>query len=672
MYEIVFDVLFQLGLTLGAGGATFALIFYVKSMQDGTVDAIERSFLRIVFTVLRIGTIFFVGALLLGVVVSGSEHFFAYRYAWILSTIILLNALLTSYQYVPREIGPVLAGATWYALLLVTLLPTAPLGVLAHVVGYAGLVALFAIVFTYLKHHTRTRAAIDSVEHRKDIKTLDRYATDASVFRIVPAKVFYPRTVAEVSTVIRTCREAREKGESVSVSVRAGGTCMSGGSLTNGWILDMTTYMHGVEIDHVNQTATVEGGAYFRDVEDAAKVFNLMFPAYPSSHRLCGIGGMIGNNASGEKSLRYGATGDNILELEVVLSDGTVERFYPRHADELQSARDQELLLLNKNHGKDMKRAVGDVPKAASGYRIDKIFDSKTKIADLTHLFSGAQGTLGVITKAVIKLVPIPRHTALVMISAPSLDQLPDVIDTVFKHNPECVETFDINTFLRAEAYLKEDADRVLPYIDIHAGLFILAEFSEDTKRDTDARGEACADALISSGYHAMRVVPEADVRSAWQVRRNSFTLMRDHNPKGHAAVPCIEDVIVPRKSLGTFITELDILLKKHAVEYGFHGHIGEGSLRIIPVFDFGKATIHDDICALMDDVFALVKELRGNMSADHSDGIIRTPFLEAFYGEELTNAFRRVKELFDPCTVFNPGKKVGGTREDISRYLDR
>ncbi len=492
---------------------------------------------------------------------------------------------------------------------------------------------------------------------------LETYARDVSNFYVKPQAVYYPKTVADVSALVR---EAKVAG--VSVTARAGGTCMSGGPLNSGWIVDLTRHLNGVTIDPVAQTATVEAGAYFRDIEDAAKEHGLMFGAYPSSHRMCGIGGMLGNNASGEKSLRFGPTSENTLELEVVLADGLVVTLAPKALAAATSPREQALLELHAAHGAHLRHAIGDVKKSASGYRLDALVAGDTY--NEVPLMCGAQGTLGIITKAVLRLVPIPQHTALVVISGQTLEDLPAIVAAVSLHNPESLETFDSNTFARARQFLVAEAAALLPYVDPAAHLFILAQFSEDSETATINQATACLAKLQAAGFKAELVHEPQAVAGAWQVRRNSFTLMRDHNPDGHRAVPCIEDVIVPLDTLGVFIHELIAILTSRKITYGFHGHIGDGSFRVVPVFDFSSPTLHDDIFELMEVTFALIKRLRGNTSADHSDGIIRTPFLEAFYGAELYEVFAAVKEVYDPEQRFNPHKKVGGTRAMVVEQM--
>lgn len=504
-----------------------------------------------------------------------------------------------------------------------------------------------------------------------DAATLDAYSRDVSVFKIVPCAVHYPVNVEDIVALVHDCLEEKKtRNPNISLTVRAGGTCMSGGGINDGWIVDLTRHMKKISVDAKARTATVEMGAFFRDVESAAAEHGLMFAAYPSSHKIAGIGGMVGNNASGEKSLRFGATSDNVLELEVVLGDGTVHTVRPHDVSEMTDTTEAALLNLYTIFGERMKHATGSVKKSASGYRLEKVLEGNTFNA--VPVFVGAQGTLGIVTRAVLKLVPIPEHLELLLISAKSLQDLPDIVHAVLEHNPEGLETFDKHTWEKAKQYMEPYAKRVKSFVAPNANLFILAQFSESTREATEAQAAACLLKLSKLTCHAAHVTNPDDIEAAWQIRRNSFLLMRDYNEEGERAVPCIEDVIVPLPMLGIFIEKLDAILVRHKLSYGFHGHIGDGSLRVIPVFDFTKPGVAGEIIALMEDVFALVKEVDGNISADHSDGIIRTPFLESFYSPELYAVFASIKGIFDPYNIMNPNKKVGGTVEMIERYLDR
>lgn len=666
MVGILTEIIFSLGLTLGVGSSTFALIFFIRALEDGVVDPTERKFLGTVFVVLRIGMALLFLGLLLSLMLPAALPL----PLWLLLGVITVNAVLMDRHIMPMQYGPVLAGGSWYSLFFVSRTPLGELSLLILIPLYVAFLLVFYGVFTYLKKKFTHPKVTPRVEGVTDPAILAKYSTDASCFSLTPGMVYYPKNVADVVLLTEMCAKAQEKDPQASLTVRAGGTCMSGGPLNTGWIIDMTKYMNGIVIDPVNRTATVEMGAYFRDIEDEAAKHGLMFAPYPSSRRICGIGGMIGNNASGEKSLRLGATSDNVQELEVVLADGTVERVLPKPQSELTSPREKALLALAMKHGSALRRATGEVKKAASGYRIEKIVEGDT--FSLIPLFVGAQGTLGIVTKAVLTLTPIPKYTELILISAPSLKDISKSIETIGRFNPEGLETFDWHTFKKAEEHLSDSAKLIAPYINPASHLIILAQFSERTKKATMEQAARCQSALIEAGFSALQVTNPLHVEAAWNIRRNSFLLMRDHNPEGMKAVPCIEDVIVPLPALGTFITSLRTILKKRKIAYGYHGHIGDGSLRIIPVFDFRNPNVHDEIIGLMNDVFALVKKHKGNMSADHSDGIIRSPFLKEFYGDELYATFGEVKYLFDPKNIMNPNKKIGVTLEYLKSAIGK
>lgn len=504
-------------------------------------------------------------------------------------------------------------------------------------------------------------------EETEDV--LDTHSKDASVFSVCPRGVFYPRTTDDIVTLVNTVAKQKPYDASLCLSVRAGGTCMTGGSLCDGYVLNLTRHMNAIHIDAGSKTATVEMGAYFRDIESSAREHGLMFAPYPSSRSLCGIGGMIGNNASGEKSIRYGATSENVLELEVVLADGSVIRVAPKDISAVTDPREIELLDLHRTYGGVLKAAVGNVAKASSGYRLDKVV--RKDIFSAVPLFVGAQGTLGIVTKAVLQLVPIPEHISLLVVSAGSMRDIPSAIKIITEHNPEGLETFDRNTWKRAKLHLSDSTTKAERYLVNDAHLYLLAQFSESTQKQTDEQMESCLAALTERGYSVQKVTDVLDQEALWDVRRNAFLLMRDYNEVGQKAVPCIEDVIVPLEELGTFIESLREILKKHAVEYGYHGHIGDGSLRVIPVFDFTSPQLSENITALMEETFALVKKLKGNISADHSDGIIRTPFLREFYGDDLYRVFEEIKHLYDPLGIMNPQKKTKGNLTHLNVCLD-
>lgn len=557
----------------------------------------------------------------------------------------------------------------------------------------------------------------DDSNQSTENKTILEHSRDVSIFQIMPEMVFFPKNIVDIQKVLEIVQKeiSENPDQKISISVRAGGTCMSGGSLCPNIIINMTRYMKDVVVDPIQRIAFVDMGAMLKDIASEAEKHDLLFGAYPSSRDICGIGGVIGNNASGEKSVRLGATLDNVVGLEVLLADGTIIRTgalentgEPLKGLLAVTGFKKEISNLYEKLGGDLFDAVGDVHKSASGYRLERIYnagntqyqtlkdsgfetatitqdqldtlrernekDEAGKGIDLTPLFVGAQGTLGIVTKAMVALKPIPKHTRLLVVSVDSFGELPFILETIMKFNPEGVETFDINTFNKAKNFLKEETEICQQFFDENTTLVVLAQFSEDNQEETDSLAKKAQKQIETHPVKVSYIITPKVQDSIWKIRRSSFVAVRDYNLPGKHAVPCIEDIIVPIKNFDKLIPGLQQLISKYNIEYGFHGHIGDGSLRIVPVFDFAQPgdTTANTIIDFTREAIALVKSLKGNMSADHSDGIIRTPFLREFYGEKVFEAFVKIKLLFDANGILNRGKKIGGTEDMIRKYIVR
>ena len=489
---------------------------------------------------------------------------------------------------------------------------------------------------------------------------------NSSIFKLTPKVIFTPKNIQGIQEAVRLATK-----EGRVISVQAGATCMAGGSLNNDIMLDLKPYVNAIKVFPYSKSAIVEMGAYYRDLESAVLPHNLMFAPYTSSKQTCGVGGMIGNNASGEKSIRYGATIDNVQAVSVVLHDGEVYEFEEISEEACLELSKQTTTLgyiyktiryLYETYGAEYLAQVGDVKKSSSGYRLERVYNTATKTWNLSKLFVGSQGTLGIITSARLKLVPTPLYTRTIIVPIDDLATLPVILRTIMKYNPEGVETFDVNTWFYGKQFLPEDTLRVSDYFAHGEKLVVFVEFSESTQEATDTMAQDCVQDLAHISPRITYTVDPALIQSMWAIRRSSFSILRDatYDDPHKKAVPCMEDVIVPVSRFDVFIPKLIDILTKNNVEFGFHGHIGDGALRIIPIIDFTDPVVAivkiEKICK---ETFALIKELRGNMSADHGDGIIRTPFLRDFYGGDLfEHVILAIKKLFDPNEIFNSGKK--------------
>lgn len=502
------------------------------------------------------------------------------------------------------------------------------------------------------------------------------HSTDSSIFQVMPDGVIFPKTIGEIKDIVKGASQS-----GIVLSVRAGGTCMSGGSLSTGLIINMTKHLHAIHVQPYTKSATVEMGAFYRDLEIETKKHNLLFAPYTSSKDICGVGGMIGNNASGEKSVRHGAVIDNVYSVDVILHDGELYTFEEVTDAEFKKIAEQKNVLgsiyrkvgeLYAQEADSYNKAVGKVHKAASGYRLEKIYDAEKKNWNLGKLFVGSQATLGIVTAARLKLIDVPVFTRVVLIPVDDLSSLPSILTLIMQHNPEGVETFDVHTFTHAKKFLPEDCTRIAQYFNKGEKLLVIAQFSEATQTATDETAHTVVQALKATHAHikAEYVSDLATVTSAWNIRRSSFRVLRDavFNTETKKAVPCIEDIIVPVERYDVFIPKLIGILDSLGIEFGFHGHIGDGALRVIPIIDFAdKQAAVDLIVKLCRQVFTLIKELEGNTSADHGDGIIRTPFLQDFYGSQLyMHVIVRLKDIFDPKRIFNSDKKIGITVDDL------
>ncbi len=503
------------------------------------------------------------------------------------------------------------------------------------------------------------------LEYTTDNNAKDTYSRDASIFTVQPEGVVYPKSSMDIMQLVRRLNAGKLQ---TSLTVRAAGTCMSGGPLNEGIIVDTTKYLTGVSsVDTKHRTITVESGAFFRDIESEAVKHGLMFPPYTSSKNMCSIGGMMGNNASGELSVRYGATIDWVESIDVVLRDGNLYTFKELSEGEwlakqaLQGLEGEVYRKVADIYARFMPvlpASIQKLPKNAAGYQIHKIYNPRTNTYNLARLFIAAQGTLGIITAATLCLTPIPKYRRLVVTSLPDVEKIGTILQAIHELHPESVETFDIHTYELAKKYYPEDAERIA-YVSQGAPLTFFIQLSEETDEATYQSQKKCVDILRSFGLQPS--VPEGrDVQeSFFVIRRASFKMLMEEGGPASRVAPCIEDTIIPIESYGVFLQKLTAILQDYPHQYTYAGHIGDGSIRLVPLVDFSAPNAATSLFELSERVYELTLSLGGSVSVDHNDGLIRTYYLEKQYGSEGVALFKELKTLFDPQNLFNPGKKV-------------
>lgn len=505
-------------------------------------------------------------------------------------------------------------------------------------------------------------------------------STDASIFKVVPAAVAIPEDIEDLKTLVRNVTAVASDGANVSLSPRGAGTCMSGGSLTESIMVDMKPYFSWVgEVNTREKSVWVGAGTYHRDVEAAVSKQGLLFAPYTSSKDLCVIGGMVGNNASGEKSIRYGATVDNVMAVTMIAADGNEYEFGSIGAevfaekikqDDLEGHIYRELDKMIESNWDLLQKTRPKVRKNAAGYQLWRVVNQNQDDFNVAKLICGAQGTLGIVTSVKLRLVEKFNHRRMLIIPINDLSQLALAVQTVLAHHPEGLETYDNHTYALAETYLPDEAKSAVISKGQH--LVLMAQFVEHTKDQTDHYADVCKKALERKKFKVHTVRSDTEAEAHWRIRRASFKMLMEHPHKGMRAVPFIEDTIVSTDHYGEFLASLEAILADYDMVYTYAGHIGDGSIRLIPLVDLEAADAADKVFELARRTYDLTFAFGGSMSVDHNDGLIRTPFLPRMFGEDVMELFADVKFLFDPLNIFNPGKKVGITEGYAKAHMIR
>lgn len=522
-------------------------------------------------------------------------------------------------------------------------------------------------------------------------KELATYSNDASIFEIKPKLIVYPKDPDDIKNLVKWVSANKDSNKELSLTARSGGTDMTGGALNDSVIVDFTSHLNRVgEVG--DDYAVVEPGVFYRDFEKETLKKNLLLPSYPASREICTVGGMVANNSGGEKSLRYGKTENYVQELSVVLSDGEEYILKPLTSEELEQKKLQDNFeggiyrqmydLLESNYD-IIKAAKPNVSKNSAGYALWDIYrsDQYTGLTmfDLTKLFVSSQGTLGLITKIKFRLIKPKKYSGLMIVFLKDLKFLGELVNVVNKNEPESFESYDDHTFKLAikifpDLLKKIGIGAIFKFIPDAWAIFtggipkmvMLVEFTADEEGELLDKVTKCQKEVCDKFKLKTRITKDnADAQKYWIIRRESFNLLRKHI-KGKKTAPFIDDIVVRPLYLPEFLPKLSLILDqyKNFMVYTIAGHPGDGNFHIIPLMDLSDERSRQIIPELSGKVYDLVLEYHGSITAEHNDGLIRTPYLEKMYGPEVYKLFEKTKQIFDPQNIFNPRKKVGGSTE--------
>ncbi|WP_046862948.1 FAD-binding and (Fe-S)-binding domain-containing protein [Microvirga massiliensis] len=509
-------------------------------------------------------------------------------------------------------------------------------------------------------------------EVRFDAFTRGRYATDASIYQIMPTGVVFPRSAADIEATLSIAGE-----HGIPVIARGGGTSQNGQPIGTGLVVDCSRHFNAVvSIDTAARTATVRPGLVLEHLNTRLRSEGLFFPVEPSTASRCTIGGMTANNSCGARSLRYGKMVDNVLGTRGLLRDGEAFGFGLRDGGNpgvegsarVLALAEQMLSLADRERG-EIEQMFPKVQRRVGGYNLDALLPPHPNLA---HLLVGSEGTLAVTTEVTLKLSPLPAQRVMGVCHFPSFRAAMETTRHLVALGPAAVELVDSNV-------LELGADIPLfrrTLADITKGspnCLLLVEFAGDSldalRRDL-GRLDAC---MADHGFPnaVVEVIEPARQRQVWEVREACLNIMMSMKGDGKP-VSFIEDCAVPLEHLADYTDAVTALFERYGTRGTWYAHASVGCLHVRPILNMKDEHGVRSMREIAEAACDLVRQFKGSHSGEHGDGISRSEFHERMFGSRLVRAFEEVKDRFDPENRLNPGKIVRPYRMDdrsIMRY---
>lgn len=483
------------------------------------------------------------------------------------------------------------------------------------------------------------------------------YATDGSIYEIVPDAIAVPRHADDVIAAVNWCRE-----EGVPLTPRGAGTGLTGAAINRGLVLDVSRHMGAIlEIDPQRRTARVEPGVVLDELNAQLAKHKLQFAPDVATSSRATLGGMIANNSCGAHSVYYGRTVDHLIGLDVVLADGsrcTWSRDAAAPNNPLAAQCDAVLGEILRTHAAHIADRFPKVMRSNGGYALDRLMLRGDK-PSTERLLCGSEGTLAVIVGATLSLEPLPKCRGIVLAQFDHLLDSLRHVDLILGHKPAAIELIDD---------LIIDATKRIPNLDRRrwfvkgapAGVLICELYDEDPERLRTRLNDLERDlATRNIGRDRLILTDPVQQGDVWEIRKAGFGLLMNR-PGEEQSYEFIEDAAVPTARLAEYIERLDVIAHEEGVtEIGHYAHASVGVIHVRPVLNLRRAEAIDRFARIADRVSTLVREFGGAMTGEHGDGIVRSPWHEKIYGPELVAAFRRIKHTFDPAGILNPGKII-------------
>ena len=501
--------------------------------------------------------------------------------------------------------------------------------------------------------------SITTSEIKTDELSLGLYATDASLYQLQPIAVAIPSNESDLIKIIQIANK-----HGIPVMPRGSATSLAGQTTNHALIIDFTKYFDKIlEINADERYAIVHPGVVRDQLNAAVKDFGLHFAPDPATTSRATIGGMIANNSSGTKSIKYGKTIDHVLGLKVVLMDGTLLELGELSADEYevkceQTDREGEIYRSFRKiifeHCTAIEAAYPKVMRRVNGYPLDEFIH--TDRWNLAKIFAGSEGSLGIILEAKVNLEPIPKYKAAFTVHYDDRMRAIREVYQMIAFDPAAIEMLDYNVF---EQSVKNNMTKGLhqrliigaPQATLSVEFFCLSQDELD-QRIADFSWWLQNNSTAYA-YPILRTASELD--DSWALRKNGLGLLMG-DPSGRKPIPFIEDQAIPLEHLADYIQDVLDLCNNYRVETILYAHASVGVLHVRPSLDMTVKSDIDLMKTISDEVFLLVKKYKGAWSGEHGDGRNRGHRLRDFFGDEVYQCLMDVKTIFDPKYLLNPG----------------
>jgi FAD/FMN-containing dehydrogenase/Fe-S oxidoreductase len=535
-----------------------------------------------------------------------------------------------------------------------------------------------------------------SGEIKTDPITRVLYSTDASIHKMKPMGVVFPRNSDELIPIVKLAYQYH-----IPIIPRGSGSSLAGQSIGNGLIIDCSRYLDRIiSINPEEYTAIVEPGLILDDLNQAAKKYNLQFGPDPASSERATLGGCIGNNATGAHSIRYGMTADHIISAEVVLADGIDTIFKSVSMDEVrQIAGDPRnasnsiitniylaALCIQQEYQDDIRKNWPQTWRRVSGYNLNYLipwsptFPPQWELdqipyppvlpesINLAQLLVGSEGTLGILRKATLRLVPIRRYSLLSVISFSSIVEACDIVPKILELSPSAIELIP-QSLIHLARSVPAYANQLSFAVGDPAALLVV-EFSGNNPDELLAQVSKLSN-LRNWVNPPVIAETASQQKQVWAVRKVGLGILMsrlgDDKP-----VTFIEDMSVPVDRLGEFVREMDVILNSYGSQADYYGHASAGCLHIRPLLNIKTQKGRVYLRSIAEAAVELVLRLGGTISSEHGDGITRGEWIERAYGPRIMEAFRMIKQAADSTGILNPGKIVNTPKMDsYLRYDD-